>query len=400
MPESSPGIGDENARFPNRDIDMPQRLLLSVLLAASASTASAADACLEQTLQAHAFSGGAGQISIAALAPDGSRDTRVLGTAAPGAALHGDEGFRLASITKTYVAATALRLHEDGRLDLQASIERYLPSDWMQLLASDGYRPRDITVRQLLSHTGGIADATQAPQFIATIKANPQTQWTREGDLRHLVDWTDPVGAPGEKFAYSDTGYVMLGAIIERITGQALPQAVREQLRLDALGVPGTYWERFEAPVGGARAHQRFEGLDTYDWDPSMDLYGGGGLVAPPADVAVFFDALFAGRIFKQPATLALMQAADGLPAGSPYRLGVFDYKLGGTAALSHSGFWGTLVAREPVSGRTISGAVTDRSDFKTLSQLVNDYVARAHAAATGTQSCAVPQEPVKKADA
>ena len=369
-----------------------QRLLLSVLLAASASTASAADACLERALQAHAFTGGAGQISIAALAPDGSRDARVLGTAAPGAALHGDEGFRVASITKTYVAATALRLHEDGRLDLQAPIDRYLPAEWMQLLASDGYRPHDITVRQLLSHTGGIADATQAPQFIATIKANPKTRWTREGDLKHLVDWTDPVGAPGEKFVYSDTGYVMLGAIIERITGQTLPQAVREQLRLDALGVPGTYWERYEQPVGGARAHQRFEGLDTYDWDPSMDLYGGGGLVAPPVDVAVFFDALLAGRIFKQPATLALMRSADGLPAKSPYRLGLFEYPHGGTLAVSHSGFWGTLVAREPVSGRTISGAVTDRDDFKALSVLVNDYLARSHAAATGQQACVAPQ--------
>lgn len=371
---------------------MPHRLM-AALLAVAASTASAADPCLDQALQANAFAAGAGQISIAALARDGSRDTRVLGSAAPGAGLRGDEGFRLASITKTYVAATALRLHEEGRLDLQAPIGRYLPSDWMQLLASDGYRTRDITVRHLLSHTGGLADHAQAPQFIATIKADPKTHWTREGDLHRLVEWTDPLGAPGEKFAYSDTGYVLLGAIIERITGQTLSQAVREQLRLDAHGVPGTYWERYESPVGGARAHQRFEGLDTHDWDPSMDLYGGGGLVAPPVDVAVFFDALLAGHVFKKPETLALMQSADGLPAASEYRLGIFAYNLDGTAAAGHSGFWGTLVAREPLSGRTISGAVTDRSDFPRLKQMVGDYVARAHADATGAQACAAPQE-------
>lgn len=366
------------------------RLLLAALLGAAATTASAADACLDRALQAHAFTAGTGQLSIAALAPDGSRDARVLGKPATGTALHGDEGFRIASITKTYVAATALRLYEDGRLDLQAPIDRYLPAEWMQLLASDGYKPHEMTVRQLLSHTSGIADAAQAPQFIATIKANPQTRWTREGDLRDLVAWTDPVGAPGEKFAYSDTGYVLLGAIIERITGQTLAQAVRTELRLDALGVPGTYWERYESPVGGARAHQVFEGLDTHDWDPSMDLYGGGGLVAPPVDVAVFFDALLEGRVFRKPETLALMQSAEGLPAGSIYRLGIFAYDLGGTAAVGHSGFWGTLVAREPVSGRTISGAVTDRNDYKQLSDLVKDYVARAHADATGAAACAV----------
>jgi D-alanyl-D-alanine carboxypeptidase len=383
--------------FRHWDFDM-QRRLMAALLAVAASTASAADACLDQALRAHAFTDGAGQLSIAALAPDGSRDTRVLGTAAAGAGLRGDEGFRLASITKTYVAATVLRLHEDGRLDLQAPIGRYLPEDWMTLLASDGYKTDAITVRHLLSHTGGLADHAQAPQFVATLKADPQTRWTREGDLHHLVDWTDPVGAPSEKYAYSDTGYILLGAIIERITAQTLAQAVREQLRLDALGVPGTYWERYESPVGGVRAHQRFEGLDTHDWDPSMDLYGGGGLVAPPVDVAAFFDALLAGRVFKRAETLALMQSADGLPKGSPYRLGVFEYDLEGTKAFGHSGFWGTLVAREPESGRTISGAVTDRTDFPKLSKLVNDYVARAHAAATGGQGCEASQQQVSGA--
>jgi D-alanyl-D-alanine carboxypeptidase len=367
-----------------------QRIFLTVLLAA-ASTAHAADACLDQALQAHAFTG-VGQMSVAVLAPDGSRDTRVLGTGDAGSNLHGDEGFRLASITKTYVAATALRLYEDGRLDLQAPIDRYLPADWMELLAKDGYQPHVITVRQLLSHTSGMADAAQAPQFIAMLKAHPQTHWTREGDLHDLVEWTDPVGKPGEKYSYSDTGYVLLGAIIERITGQALPQAVRSLLQLDALHVPGTYWERYEAPVGGARAHQRFEGIDTHDWDPSMDLYGGGGLVAPPVDVAVFFDALLTGRVFRKPATLALMQSADGLPADSPYRLGVFAYDLDGTAAVGHSGFWGTLVAREPRSGRTISGAVTDRNDYPKLKALVTDYVARAHADATGAVACRAGQ--------
>jgi D-alanyl-D-alanine carboxypeptidase len=391
MPESFPFDGLENGA-PFRTGPIMQRIVLTALLAAVISSAHAADACLDQALRTHAFAG-AGQIALAALSPDGSRDTRVLGTATSGEALQGDEGFRLASITKTYVAAAALRLYEDGRLDLQAPVDRYLPAGWMRLLASDGYRTHDITVRQLLSHTSGIADAAQTPQFIATLKAHPQTRWTREGDLHDLVEWTDPVGAPGEKYAYSDTGYVLLGAIIERITGQTLPQAVRDLLQLDARNVRGTYWERYEAPVGGARAHQRFEGIDTYDWDPSMDLYGGGGLVAPPVDVAVFFDALLSGHVFKKPGTLTLMQSAEGLPASSPYRLGIFAYDFDGTAAAGHSGFWGTLVAREPVSGRTISGAVTDRNDYPKLKQLVTDYVARAHADATGAASCAVPKE-------
>jgi D-alanyl-D-alanine carboxypeptidase len=381
-------------RFPSRGVEM-KRTVLAVLLHALPCAAFATDACLDQSVEAASTLPGHGQIVVAALAPDGSRDIRVLpGDATAASRLHGDEGFRLASITKTYVAATALRLHEDGRLDLQAPITHYLPKAWMQLLATDGYAPDAITVGHLLTHTSGLADHAQAPQFIAAIKAHPDTRWTREGDLHRLVEWTDPVGKPGEKYFYSDTGYVLLGSIIEHVTGQDLPQAVRSLLRLDALGVPGTWWERYEAPAGRTRAHQWFEGLDTYDWDPSMDLYGGGGLVAPPIDVAVFFDALLSGRVFKKSETLALMQSATGLPAGSPYRMGVFAYDFDGTGAVGHSGFWGTLVAREPLSGRTLSGAVTDRNDYPKLKQLVGDYVDRVHAAVVGGMACGTAQVP------
>ena len=360
------------------------RIAFALLLSATAFAAPAQDACLDQALRGVDAAALPGQIVVATLAPGGARQTRVLGDHAGTARLAGTEGFRIASITKTFVAATVLRLHEDGRIDLQAPITRYLPTGWTDLLATDGYKPQEITVRHLLSHTSGMADAAQAPQFIATIKANPATQWTRQGDLANLVAWTDPVGQPGEKFSYSDTGYVLLGAIVERITGQTLPQAVRDELQLDRLGLPDTYWERYEPANDRVRVHQLYEGLDTYAWDPSMDLYGGGGLVATPADLTVFFDALLAGRVFKHPETLALMESAAGLPKDSPYRLGLFDYDLDGTRAWGHSGFWGTLVVHEPVSDRTIAGAVTDRSAYPVLKDLVSRYAK----AAAGTQGC------------
>jgi D-alanyl-D-alanine carboxypeptidase len=351
------------------------RIALAAALYAIALAASADDSCLH-----HASSmldrrtDLKGQMVISTLAPDGERTTRVLAHDMTAAKLTGQEGFRIASITKTYVAATALRLYEDGKLDLRAPITRHLPAKWTRLLAKDGYRPQDITVRQLLSHTSGLADHAQAPQFIATIKEDPSTKWTRDSDLEHLVEWTAPIGAPGEKYAYSDTGYVLLGAIIERITGENLAQAVRRLLKLDQLRLPNTYWERFESGAGRVRAHQFYEGIDTYDWDPSMDLFGGGGIVATPEDVAVFFDALLGGKVFKHKETLALMQSASGLPADSPYRLGLLTYDFDGTRVTGHSGFWGTLVVREPISGRTIAGAVTDREAFPELKALIGTY--------------------------
>jgi D-alanyl-D-alanine carboxypeptidase len=371
------------------------RIGIAAFLYSTALTATAADACLAQALPPLDASALKGQIVVSTLAPDGARDTRVLAT--PSATpLKGDEGFRIASVTKTYVAATALRLHEAGKLDLQSTIDQYLPAQWIDLLRRDGYNPGEITVRQLLSHTSGLADHAQAPQFIATVKANPATKWTPSEDVEHLVEWTQPVGKPGEKYSYSDTGYILLGTIIERVSGQPLPKAVRTQLALSGRGLPDTYWERAEPARGRTRAHQFFEGEDTYDWDPSMDLYGGGGIVATPADMATFFDALLAGRIFRNGATLALMQSPVGLPADSPYRLGLLTYSFDGVAATGHSGFWGTLVVREPLSGRTIAGAVTRREEFDQLKALVGRYVGAANAAARagGKGGCGAPPRP------
>ena len=364
---------------------MTRRIALALWLQSIAFAACAQDTCLDRAVAAVDIKAAPGQMVVSTLAPDGRRHTRVLAGQHAGTPLAGNEGFRIASITKTYVAATALRLVEEGRLDLQAPITRYLPATWTDLLAKDGYKPQQITVRQLLSHTSGLNDHAQAPQFIATIKTNPSTQWTRTVDIERLVQWTDPVGAPGEKYAYSDTGYVLLGAIIEQVSGHDLAKTVRDNLGLDRLGLPGTYWERVEPSRGRERAHQFYEGIDTYDWDPSMDLFGGGGLVATPQDLTVFFDALLEGRVFERKDTLALMQSSHGLPAGSPYRLGLLTYDFHGVPAVGHSGFWGTLVVRESGSGYTIAGAVTHRETFAQLKDVIDRYVQDVGGAGTGT---------------
>lgn len=354
------------------------------------SLASAQDACLLQAVERSGAGAGLhGQIVVSTLSEGGKRETTVLaGDAAAQKRLSGDEGFRIASITKTYVAATVLRLWEQDRIDLEAPITRWLPPAWTQALTQDGYRPQRITVRHLLGHTSGLADHAQAKPFIESIKADPTTEWSRARDVASLVEWTDPVGAPGEKYAYSDTGYVLLGAIVEEITGQDLSDAVRSQLKLDSLGLKDTYWERYEPAHGRTRAHQVFEGEDTYAWNPTMDLFGGGGLVATTADVAAFFDALLEGRVFAHKDTLERMRSATGLPAGSPYRLGLFVYDLKGAQGIGHSGFWGTLVMHDPVSSRTIAGAVTDRADYPKLNQLVGDYIRSVAAPAGAGQAC------------
>jgi len=276
---------------------------------------------------------------------------------------------RIASVTKTFVAATALRLVEEGKLDISKPINTYIDKRFDDLLRSDGYDTSAITVKHLLSHTGGLVDHTHGKPFFETLLSDPTHHWTREEQIKGAVDWLDPLGAPGEKFSYSDTGYVLLGHIIEKRTSLTLAAAVRSYLALDSLGLKNTYWELVEdnPDAEARRAHQYFQGMDTHGWSATLDHYGGGGLVSTTQDMATFFSALFGGKVFKNKGTLDLMLSHDGLPTDSPYRLGIFEYEVDGVTFYEHSGFWGTLVMYVPAEKRAIAGAVLHQKHFKAM---------------------------------
>ncbi len=301
----------------------------------------------------------------------------VEGMAAPDTMLVPAHMFRIASITKSYTAAAVLRLVEQGKLDLSQSLAELIPPSYDTLLRSDGYDTDTITLRQVLNHTAGLFDHAQSPSFINAILETPDKVWTRSEQIEALVAWGDPVGAPGEKYVYSDTGYILLGDIIERTTGSALPLAVRELLKFDTLGLRETVWERGDSvPVSHSmRAHQFLMGNDTYDWDPSIDLYGGGGLVATPRDVARFYNVLMSGKIFDTPQTLALMLSADGTPESSPYRLGIFERGIDGSPVYEHGGFWGTSVFHDPATGITVAGAALKQKDYERLVETIRRFL-------------------------
>ena len=119
-------------------------------------------------------------------------------------------------------------------------------------------------MRQLLLHTGGLFDYAESAAYDHINESDPGHQWTRAEQLRFATEHGNPVGKPGTKFNYSDTGYILLGEILERVSGEPLAAAVRNLLHFDRVGLDDTYWETLEpAPVGARpRAHQYY---DTYD---------------------------------------------------------------------------------------------------------------------------------------
>lgn len=263
-----------------------------------------------------------------------------------GAPLTVDAGFRIASNTKTFTAATILRLVEQGELSLETPIAELLAPATVDVLRSGGYHPELITLRQLLVHTSGIYDYGTDPAYEAAVNADPAKQWTRLEQVRFAIEHGRPVGEPGAVYAYSDTGYALLGEIIERVTGGSLADAYRTLLDFAGLHLDATYVESLEpVPPGVApRAHQYVGVLDGFDANPSFDGLGPSGLVSTVDDLATFYRALLRGEVFAQPETLDVMLEIPPSNAEARAGMGIFRLDVAGNVCWSHSGFWGTFV--------------------------------------------------------
>jgi D-alanyl-D-alanine carboxypeptidase len=149
-----------------------------------------------------------------------------------------------------------------------------------------------------------------------------------------------------------------------------------------------TWWETLEpAPASVPdRAHQFFGDVDTTGFDPSFDLYGGGGLVSTVGDLARFYRALFTGSVFADPTTSATMLTTiDGvkalpdaddsaLPPGA-YRMGVWVIELEGLATYRHTGFWGTLATYVPELDLTITATVNQNHGKVVLEGMVREAI-------------------------
>ena len=289
----------------------------------------------------------------------------------------------VASNTKTFVAAAILRLWELGRLELDDPTADHLPAELLDVLRGDGYDPEAITLRHLLTHTSGLFDHTESPHYAERIIADPLHRWTRAEQVVAAMAWGDPLGAPGELYCYSDTGYVLLGEVVERAAGMPLQAAVRELLGFERLGLSSTWWETLEPRPAGVpeRAHQLDGDFDSFAIDPSIDLYGGGGLVATMGDLTRFMRALFTGQVFAKPATLDTMLTT--IPGAGPgpgeagpkttpgvYRMGVFVVEEEGLTLYRHTGYWGTVASYSPELDVAVAAAVTQRDGKALLGEL------------------------------
>jgi D-alanyl-D-alanine carboxypeptidase len=283
-------------------------------------------------------------------------------------------GFRIASVTKTFAAAAILRLVEDGRIGVDDPISKHLAPTTLALLRKDGYDVDAIRVRHLLTHTSGLYDFASDSGYVSYVLTHGRHHWGRLEQVRWAVTHGKPYAPPGQEFHYSDTGYVLLGEILERRTGLGLASAYRSLLGFGKLGLVDTYLETLEPRPRSAhpRAHQYYEKIDSTPFDPSFDLYGGGGLVSTVDDLARFYRALVRGRVLENKATLRTMLGKPNPQRIADLGMGIFSVEIGGRGGEScwgHSGFWGLTVVDCPRSGVTLALVVTQGKGFDQPSQ-------------------------------
>jgi D-alanyl-D-alanine carboxypeptidase len=248
------------------------------------------------------------------LAASGTRQMRGGGRVAV------DARFRIASITKLFVATVIMQLVEQGRLHLDDPAARYVRG-----VSSNG-----ATIRQLLSHTSGIPDFSMTQGLSKQLLDNRERRWS-SSDVYELIADVEPDFAPGAGYQYSNTNYVVLGDLIEKVTGATWVQEVRNRV-LDPLRLDDTYIPGFE-PARGAVIPGYFDADNDGDVEdagagqpwPSLETSeaGAGAMVSTAADLLTFGRALFGGKLLSK-ATLRQMAAAmPHHPRNSNYGLGI-----------------------------------------------------------------------------
>jgi D-alanyl-D-alanine carboxypeptidase len=281
--------------------------------------------------------------------------------------------FRIASVTKPFVAAAALRLVEEGVVSIDDTVATLLAGEYDDLLRSGGYDTGAITLRHLLTHTSGIYDfASDAYDpsipdgFTARVAQEPGRRWTRSEQIGFAVSHGRSYGRPGTVFGYSDTGACLVGEILERATGRSMGAAIRDLVGYDRLGLRHTWHESVEPepPDLPPLSHQYEGDMDVAGIDASVDLWGGGGLMSTCRDLAVFFRALLRGDVFRVPSTLATMTTllvgiprAEGTPVTddpSEAAMFLFRKELAGEVWWGHEGYWGTAAYTCPARDVTI----------------------------------------------
>lgn len=246
----------------------------------------------------------------------------------------------LQSIAKTYMATAILKLYEQGKIDLQASVAQYLPEKYLRHLPEASR----VTIQMLLNHTSGFPEYNFDPNYVSKLLQHPDYFFSSEEYLQ-FIDGKPLDFEPGSKYAYRNTNYLVLALIADAITGDHtayISENIFKPLGLNNtyyrheagyLNYPqlvNSYWDRYSNSI--------VENISKMQQANVASLIGDDGIVATPIDAVKFLQGLLEGKILS-PATLELMKTWVNDKNGNPtYGLGLDYDTFAGEVAYGHSG--------------------------------------------------------------
>jgi D-alanyl-D-alanine carboxypeptidase len=249
--------------------------------------------------------------------------------------------FSVGSVSKTFLAALVLQLADEGRLSLDDPVLRWLPTAAV---------PADATIRELLDHTSGLYDFFSNPAIDTALLANRRQAWTPARALGYM---RAPYCAAGTCWHYSNSNYVLLGQVVQQVTGNPVATELRRRffapLRLvrtfvqGAEPARGTVATSYEVLGSGSsiRTVSQGDGTAISPFTSVVTAAGSAGAIAATSrDLAVWARRLYGGAVLRPAALAAMLDVSHSVGAGSalPYGLGVEEVSLGGRLTEGHNG--------------------------------------------------------------
>ncbi|MDM5307544.1 serine hydrolase domain-containing protein [Peribacillus frigoritolerans] len=248
-----------------------------------------------------------------------------------------DFRFRIGSVTKTFIATVLLQLAGENRLNLDDSIEKWLPG----IIQGNGYDAKQITIRQMLNHTSGIAEYSRSKEADFT---HTKRLYTAE-ELVKIGLLMPPDFAPGKGWSYSNTGYVLLGILIEKVTGNSYAEEIENRI-IEPLELSNTFLPGNSSVIPGTKHARGYvqpdeanELKDVTYFNPSIGS-SAGEMISTADDLNKFFSYLLGGKLMKEQ---QLKQMLTTVPTGRAeigrYGLGIYETKLpSGVPIWGHTG--------------------------------------------------------------
>jgi D-alanyl-D-alanine carboxypeptidase len=266
----------------------------------------------------------------------------------PRVPLHATDRWRIASLTKSFVATVVLELAAEGKLSLDDTVERWLPG-----LVPSG---ATITLRELLNHTSGLFNYNDDPSWAPTLLADPSRIWLPK-ELVALADSHPLYFPPGTDWHYANTNYILLGLVVEAATGRSIGDELRDRI-LQPLGLEETSFAT--GPDDNGLVHGYVGRATLMTATPLVDatsilnpswLWAAGALVSNADDVTTFYAQLLSGHI--QQSLVTAMETVT--PPARDYGLGLMRFDTPCGTGFGHEGDFNayrTVAVGRPNGGR------------------------------------------------